>query len=89
MGFRQYDYDPNPNSDQALNPHGYDFWNPAWKIGEDGKVIKTQADDMPKVESAHEEKGDAYFQCNQCDFKTDHEPSMKSHVTRKHKKDLQ
>lgn len=88
MAYRQYDYDPNPNSDQATIPQGYDFWRPDWKVAEDGTLIKSTSQDemLKKTEDLAES---AYFQCNQCDFKTAHEPSIKTHVTRMHKKEVQ
>lgn len=63
-------------------PHGFDYWNPAWKI-ENGKVVKPSISKEETVEVKQEKS--AYFKCNKCEFETKNERGMKIHVKVKHK----
>jgi len=75
--------------DEQLTPPGFEFWKPEWKLV-DGKIVK------PKVEVVEEKsimeakeqpiQAPSHFQCNHCDFTSEHEPAIKAHITRKHKK---
>lgn len=67
-------------------PHGFEFWQPNWSIEEKtihGRVVRVV--NKNQNERASEP---LTYKCNDCDFKTGEEKSIRMHVLEHLKKDV-